>query len=128
MEHHQKGGQQAAPWGGYPRSGQGRGTEGAQEKDMTTLEELDRKLDRILAKLNVITKLEAIEMAAIDDLLTEVGELDDINDSLDMVFAKLQELITAGGTDPAKLQEALTIITTQKARTKAAIVANTPAA
>jgi hypothetical protein len=95
---------------------------------MTTLEELDRKLDRILAKLNVITKLEAIQMSAVDDLLTEVGELDDINDSLDMVFAKLQELITAGGTDPAKLQEALTIITTQKARTKAAIVANTPAA
>jgi ABC-type long-subunit fatty acid transport system fused permease/ATPase subunit len=98
---------------------------------MTTEERLKRiegKLDRVNEKLNVLTKLEAIEMAAIDDILTEVAELPTINDSLDALFAQLQELIKAGGTDPAKLQQALELLTTQKARTKAAIVANTPVA
>jgi predicted component of type VI protein secretion system len=97
---------------------------------MTTEERLKRiegKLDRINEKLNVLTKLEAIQMSGIDDILTEVAELPTINDSLDALFAQLQELIKAGGTDPVKLQQALELITTQKARTKAAIVANTPA-
>lgn len=82
----------------------------------------------VLAKLDAIHAMEVKQMASIDDVLASVAELDDINDSLDAVFAQLQELINQGKTDPAKLEEALSIVNTQKERTKAAIVANTPAA
>jgi hypothetical protein len=95
---------------------------------MATLDSLDRKLDQVLRRLSILSLQGEIEMATIDDMLNELSELPTINDSLDLLFQKLQELIAAGSTDPTKLQDALAIITTQKARTKAAIVANTPAA
>lgn len=67
-------------------------------------------------------------MATIDDILREVNELPTINDSLEALFAQLAILIEAGKVDPAKLDDAMAIIVTQKERTKADIVANTPAA
>ena len=85
------------------------------------------RFDKIEALLQVLITKENKIMASIDDVLAQVSELPSINDSLDQVFAKLQELIVAGGADPAKLQQALDMIVAQKERTKAAIVANTPA-
>ena len=51
--------------------------------------QVDAKLDRIIAKLNIVTKLEAMEMASIDDILDDVAELPTINDSFDVLFTKL---------------------------------------
>lgn len=66
-------------------------------------------------------------MATVDEILVAVEELATINDSLDLLFARLQELIEQGaqGPDAEKLQQALDIINEQKERTKAAILANT---
>lgn len=83
---------------------------------------------RLKKAVRRITYLEAYQMATIDEILTQVSELDDINDSLDALFVQLQALIQQGQQDPAKLQEALDIIVAQKERTKTAILANTPAA
>ena len=66
-------------------------------------------------------------MASVDEILAAVQELPTINDSLDALFAQLQLLIQQGSTDPAKLQQALDLLNAQKERTKAAILANTPA-
>ncbi len=93
-----------------------------------TLARIERKLDSIEWLLTRIFQLEVLEMAPVDDILASVEELPTINDSLDALFAQLQALINQGKTDPAKLQQALDILNTQKERTKAAIVANTPAA
>jgi hypothetical protein len=66
-------------------------------------------------------------VATVDEILVAVEELATINDSLDLLFARLQELIEQGaqGPDAEKLQQALDIINEQKERTKAAILANT---
>jgi len=78
--------------------------------------------------LDTILSKQEQTLASVDEVLAAVQELPSINDSLDAVFAKLQELITAGQVNPAKLQEALDMVNAQKDRTKAAILANTPAA
>ena len=65
-------------------------------------------------------------MATDAELLTSVEELPTISASLDELFTILQGLI--GSHDQAKIDQALSIITTFKDNTKAAILANTPAA
>lgn len=87
--------------------------------DPVALVEINQKLDLILTK-------EIQQMATIDDILREVNELPDINASLEALFARLAGLIGSG--DPTKMQQALDILVTQKDRTKADILANTPAA
>ena len=82
--------------------------------------ELTRAVNRISQKENRI-------MATIDEVLEGLAELPTIDEGLDAVFAALQQLIAAGQTDPAKLQQALDLITVHKDRVKADIVANTPA-
>jgi peptidoglycan hydrolase CwlO-like protein len=74
-----------------------------------------------------LTKKEHRIMADIDSILASVAELTTIGDSLDTLFAQLQALIAQGATDPAKMQQAEDLINAHKERTKAAIVANTPA-
>lgn len=87
--------------------------------DPRALAEINQKLDLILTK-------EIQQMATIDDILREVNELPDINASLEALFARLAGLIGSG--DPTKMQQALDILVAQKDRTKADILANTPAA
>lgn len=91
------------------------------------LQIINLKLDWIRRMLLKILTMEVYQVLTIDDILNDVSELPTINDSLDALFAQLQALIEAGKTDPAKLQQAHDLISAQKERTKAAIVANTPA-
>lgn len=88
---------------------------------MRELCELNRKMDLIMGMEDVI-------MATVDDILTDVAELPDIEDSMEKLFTQLADLIAAGKTDPAKLDQAHALVTTFKDKAKAAILANTPAA
>lgn len=87
-----------------------------------------RLLEEVRGLVQQLVRQGVVEMARIDDLLDSVTELPSIGDSLDAVFAQLQELIAQGQTDPAKLEQAIALVATHKERTKAAILANTPAA
>lgn len=90
------------------------------------LNQIDQKLDRLIALAKTTIKGEVFILANIDEVLASIEEMPSINDSLDALFLKLQDLIVAGNSNPAKLQQALDLLTTNKDRTKAAIVANTP--
>jgi biopolymer transport protein ExbB/TolQ len=83
--------------------------------------------DRLATAVRHLTKKEHRIMASIDSILDSVAELTTIGDSLDSLFVELQKLIAQGATDPAKLQQAEDLINLHKERTKAAILANTPA-
>jgi len=88
---------------------------------MRELCELNRKVDLLLGMEDVI-------MATVDQILADVAELPDIEDSMEKLFVQLAALIEAGKTDPAKLDQAHALVTTFKDKAKAAILANTPAA
>jgi hypothetical protein len=92
------------------------------------LRTITRSLHRAHEKLDDILYGEDVLMASADDILNDVAELPTISDSLDSLFVQLAALIEAGKTDPAKLDQAKAIVDTFKDKTKAAIVANTPAA
>ena len=87
---------------------------------------VERKIDRLTKLVRALLTAEIHIMALIDDVLDDVAELPTISDSLDKLFAALAPLIASG--DPVKLKQAKDMIDTFKDRTKAAIVANTPAA
>lgn len=84
--------------------------------------------NELATEVRHLTKKEYRIMTDIDSILASVAELTTIGDSLDALFGQLQLLIAQGATDPAKLQQAEDLINAHKDRTKAAIVANTPAA
>jgi hypothetical protein len=95
----------------------------------------DERLGRIEHLLEVLVNLtarlvrgEIRLMATVDQILEGLAELPTIDEGLDAVFAALQTLIQQGKQDPAKLDQALSLLTTHKDRVKADIVANTPEA
>lgn len=107
---------------------------------VTRLDTTNSLLARLVASqpsINIVSKMlkqEAQIMATLDAVLADVSELPTINDSLDAVFAQIATLIAqlkAGGITPAQqaqIDQIDQLVNTQKDRTKAAIVANTPAA
>jgi hypothetical protein len=96
---------------------------------VSQLDRIEGMCRLIVGGLTILMAEEVILLSLADDILASVQELPTIDDSLDALFQQLQVLITAGQAgDLAKLQQANDIVSTFKDRTKAAIVANTPAA
>lgn len=88
------------------------------------------RLDYIIRRVNRLVRMEAKEMAALDDLKREVAETKTVQESaitlLQGLKAALDEAIASG--DPAALAALATDLDTMAAALSDAIVANTPAA
>ncbi len=75
----------------------------------------------------ILHKLEAI-MATLDDLVTKVTALSDVEDGVIALLNDIKTRLDAAGQDPAKLQALSDAIDAQSAKLAAAVAANTPAA
>lgn len=91
---------------------------------------LERMLVAILRRVNLILKLEEWQMAAIDDLETEVSENTDVTSSavvlLEGLSQQLKDAIASG--DPARVQAVVTQLDANSKRLADAVTANTPVA
>lgn len=63
---------------------------------------------------------------SLDDLLADVQEMTDLNDSLLQFLTNLEAQLAEAHTDPVKLQNIRTMVRTQSDKIRAALVANTP--
>jgi hypothetical protein len=102
---------------------------GVVKRRETAFERMVRiRLATMQAYLTVILQKE-IEMAnELTDLQAQVAANTDAEASAVVLLNKLHELLTAAGTDPAKLADLRNQLATSKDALAAAIVANTPAA
>lgn len=87
-----------------------------------------QSLAQILTKLDILIQKGVSQMAALDDLATQVKSNTDAEASAVTVLTQLHDMLVAAGTDPTKLQSLKTQLAVSRDALAAAIVANTPAA
>lgn len=95
---------------------------------LETLQLMVRRQSRADKVLVNVAKMERYEMSQLDDLLALVGEQGTVVASAITLLDELKAKIDAAGTDPAKLAEISTLLSTQKDALAAAIVKDTIAA
>lgn len=86
------------------------------------LDEILRRLDNLTVLLVRVSLKETRIMASIDDVIAELSETTSVVESVGIgvdaaivELARLEDLIVAGGTDPAKMQAAIDAIRASKA-------------
>jgi hypothetical protein len=88
----------------------------------------DRKLDQILAQLNVLGRQETTIMADLTDLTAKVQATTDAEQSAILLINGIAAQLKTAGTDPAALAALGESLKTNSDALAAAVVANTPAA
>lgn len=88
----------------------------------------DQKLDRILARLNLIQAQESTIMQELDTLTTQVKANTDAESAALVLINGIAARVAAAATDPAALTALTAELNTSAAALAAAVVANTPAA
>lgn len=91
-------------------------------------DELFRRLDAFGLQLAALITQGAINMAAIDDLTTQVAENTTVEGSALTLIQGFAAQLAAAGTDPVALAALTTQLTTSATALAAAVAANTPAA
>lgn len=86
------------------------------------------RFDRLETKLDLVLKNQEAIMSAIDDLTTAVAAEDTVIDSAVVLLQGIPGLISAAGTDPAKLAALQTDIQNKTAQLAAAVLVGTPTA
>jgi hypothetical protein len=89
----------------------------------TQLDRIEWLLTHLRHQIGAVLRLEARQMALIDDVLAETQRNATIGDS---VLALIQKLIDQAGGDPVKLQAALDLLRADSDKLEAAVLANTP--
>ena len=90
--------------------------------------ELREWLDRLERKINLLLKIGGIEMALLDDAITDATAQTTVIGSAVTLLGSLSASLAAAGTDPTKLATLKNQIDANTATLAAALVANTPGA
>jgi cell division FtsZ-interacting protein ZapD len=88
----------------------------------------ENRLDTIEQLLRQVLRMEAMEMAELGRLTSEVAEGNDVQQSAITLLQNLSQLIRDNATDQTALNALADQLDSQNASLAAAVVANTPAA
>lgn len=96
--------------------------------DLEDFRRLERKVDYLLRLMRLLVVMEVTMTGEIEALTTQVQANTDVEASALILIQGLAAQLSAAGTDPAKLNELKTKLSTSAAALAAAVAANTPAA
>ncbi len=92
------------------------------------LGDVSKKLDELIGRIKSVQQTERLEMAKVDDLLAKIEGMTEVEDGIITLCGQLHQMLSDAKTDPAKLDEAMALLDTQKQKIADAVVANTDAA
>lgn len=88
----------------------------------------DKKLDQILKLLQTVILKENQMAATLDQVLTDITDLNNVEDGVIALLTQIKAMLDAAGTDPVKIQAVADQIAAMKQKAADAIAANTPSA